>query len=78
MAHNGTVAGKPVSPLPQLQLKQPNRVLGGEVVAVRKARGERGGDVKLVQTHSGTLSDKEIEMLRHSFTLMAGESLLLT
>jgi len=52
---------------------QPNRVLGAEVASVRRARGEQGGDVRLVQIHSGTLSGKEIEMLRHSFTLMAGE-----
>ena len=51
---------------------QPNKVLGAEVVAVRRARNERGGDARLVQSHSGTLSDKEIEMMRHSFTLMAG------
>lgn len=66
------IAGRAVALLPELALMQPNRVLGSEVASVRKARGERGGDVKLVQVHSGTLSDREIEMLRHSFTLMAG------
>ncbi|GAX83590.1 hypothetical protein CEUSTIGMA_g11015.t1 [Chlamydomonas eustigma] len=57
--------------MPDLELQQPNKVLGVEVVALRKLRTELGGDMKLVQVHSGTLSDREIEMLRHSFTLMA-------
>eukprot|EP00195_Chlamydomonas_chlamydogama_P011884 CAMPEP_0202890548 /NCGR_PEP_ID=MMETSP1392-20130828/910_1 /ASSEMBLY_ACC=CAM_ASM_000868 /TAXON_ID=225041 /ORGANISM="Chlamydomonas chlamydogama, Strain SAG 11-48b" /LENGTH=466 /DNA_ID=CAMNT_0049574137 /DNA_START=156 /DNA_END=1559 /DNA_ORIENTATION=+ len=67
LAASGTVP----APLPELQLLQPNKVLATQVVTVRKARTEGSKDLKQVQSTSGTLTDKEIEMLRHSFTLMA-------
>uniref|UniRef100_A0A7R9V367 MORN repeat-containing protein 3 n=1 Tax=Chlamydomonas euryale TaxID=1486919 RepID=A0A7R9V367_9CHLO len=59
------------SDLPACDLAQPNKVLSGEVVAVRAARAAGPRDARLVQDHSGTLGAKQIQMLRHSFTLMA-------
>lgn len=58
--------------LPQLQLVQPNKVVAEQVVAVRGARASGRKELRAVQAASGTLSHKELEMLRHSFTLMAG------
>ncbi len=74
MAGHDSYAGKHVPQLPVIGLQQPSKVLGPEVVAARHARLKQG-DVKLraVQEHCGTLSDRELEMLRHSYTLMAGE-----
>lgn len=59
-------------PIPECELLQPNKVLAEQVVVVRRARAEGTKAVRLVQAHSGTLSHKDIEMLRHSFILMAG------
>ncbi len=88
--------------LPELQLLQPNKVLGAQVVDVRRARTDSKSKIlrtvqvclqraqrccllgpppwrsAVLQAHSGTLSDKDLEMLRHSFTLMAGEAPLST
>ncbi len=47
-------------------------MLAEQVVVVRRARAEGTKAVRLVQAHSGTLSHKDIEMLQHSFILMAG------
>ncbi|GFH14160.1 uncharacterized protein HaLaN_10159 [Haematococcus lacustris] len=53
-------------------LEQPNKVLGAQVVAVRRQRAtSTNAAMRSVQANSGTLSDKDLEMLRHSFTLMA-------
>ena len=64
-------AGCPPAPIPDLQLLQPNAVLAREFVTVRKARTAGSKELQHVQAASGTLSDKELEMLRHSYTLMA-------
>eukprot|EP00798_Chlamydomonas_sp_ICE-L_P025200 gene25200-10840_t len=68
MAASGLAARR----LPEIELLQPNKVLGEQLVGVRKGRTEGTKDLKAVQGNSGSLSDKEIEMLRHSYTLMAG------
>lgn len=65
-------SGEAVRRLPEIELLQPNKVLAGELVDVRKGRTEGSKDLKALQSSSGSLSDKEIEMLRHSYTLMAG------
>ncbi|KAJ9530226.1 hypothetical protein QJQ45_023519 [Haematococcus lacustris] len=65
-------AGQTPAALPELQLEQPNKVLGAQVVAVRRQRAtSTNAAMRSVQANSGTLSDKDLEMLRHSFTLMA-------
>jgi hypothetical protein len=62
--------------LPELHLRQPNRVLGERVVDVHKARSEASSAaIRLVNESSGTLSHKELEMLRHAYTLIAGKCL---
>jgi hypothetical protein len=49
-------------------------VLGPQMVAARHQRLQQGdAQLRAVQEHCGTLSDRELEMLRHSFTLMAGK-----
>lgn len=64
-------AGEHVPRLPELQLQQPNKVLASQVVAVRRARADGSKALREVQATSGTLTEREIEMLRHSYTLMA-------
>ncbi|MEW5299348.1 MAG: hypothetical protein WDW36_002374 [Sanguina aurantia] len=58
-------------PLPPCQLEQPNQVLAGEVVGVRTRREAGGKMLAALQEASGTLGQRQVEMLRHSFVLMA-------
>ncbi|KAG2443898.1 hypothetical protein HXX76_002238 [Chlamydomonas incerta] len=69
---DAAAAGDAIARLPPLQLLQPAKVLAQQVVAVRRGR-QLGGSKALaaVQAASGTLAERDIEMLRHSFTLMA-------
>ncbi len=47
-------------------------MLAAQVVAVRRARQQAGSKaLQAAQAASGTLSERDIEMLRHSYTLMA-------
>jgi hypothetical protein len=51
-------------------------VLEEQFIAVRKMRANsHNKEIRDMQTASGSLADKEVDMLRHSFSLMAGESL---
>ncbi|KAG2498462.1 hypothetical protein HYH03_003716 [Edaphochlamys debaryana] len=64
-------AGEAIARLPPLQLQQPAKVLAEQVVAVRRDRAHGSKALRAVQAASGTLSERDIEMLRHSYTLMA-------
>mmetsp|Transcript_12168 Transcript_12168/g.21804 ORF Transcript_12168/g.21804 Transcript_12168/m.21804 type:complete len:543 (-) Transcript_12168:277-1905(-) len=70
-------AANPNHSLPPIDLQQPNKVLALQVANVRRDRQELGNvALRAVQSSSGTLSRRDIEMLRHSFTLLAaGDSL---
>ncbi|GLC46295.1 hypothetical protein PLESTB_000996000 [Pleodorina starrii] len=69
---DAAAAGEAIARLPPLQLLQPSKVLAEQVVAVRRERQQGGSKaLKAVQAASGNLSERDIEMLRHSYTLMA-------
>ncbi|GFR43800.1 hypothetical protein Agub_g4924, partial [Astrephomene gubernaculifera] len=69
---DAAAAGEIIARLPPLQLLQPSKVLAEQVVAVRRGRQQGGSRMlRAVQAASGNLSERDIEMLRHSFTLMA-------
>jgi len=61
--------------LPSIDLAQPNKILGEQFIAVRKMRGNsHNREIREMQTASGSLADKEVDMIRHSFSLMAGKT----
>jgi len=63
-----------VTELPGINLQQPHKLLGEQFIAVRKMRAlSHNKEIREMQTASGSLQDKEMDMLRHSFSLMAGE-----
>ncbi len=69
---DAAAAGEAIARLPPLQLLQPSKVLAEQVVAVRRDRQQGGSKaLQAVQVASGNLSERDIEMLRHSYTLMA-------
>ncbi|EFJ41153.1 hypothetical protein VOLCADRAFT_98941 [Volvox carteri f. nagariensis] len=69
---DAAAAGEAIARLPPLQLLQPSKVLAEQVVAVRRDRQQGGSKaLRAVQAASGNLSERDIEMLRHSYTLMA-------
>lgn len=64
------------SDLPAIDLQQPHKVLGEQFIAVRKTRANsQNKEIRAMQNASGSLQDKEMDMLRHSFSLLAGEAL---
>ncbi|GIL62825.1 hypothetical protein Vafri_16998 [Volvox africanus] len=69
---DAAAAREAISRLPPLELLQPSKVLAEQVVSVRKDRQQGGSKaLRAVQAASGNLSERDIEMLRHSYTLMA-------
>ncbi|KAF5841988.1 hypothetical protein DUNSADRAFT_9870 [Dunaliella salina] len=65
--------GISVQELPSIDIAQPNKILGEQFIAVRKMRGNsHNREIREMQTASGSLADKEVDMIRHSFSLMAG------
>ena len=72
-----THTGVHTRPLPELDIAQPNKVLAEQFVNTRRMRAQsRDPEISSMQAASGSLADKEIDMLRHSFSLMAGVCLI--
>lgn len=62
--------------LPHLKISQPNKILHSQVVDVRRdrasAEGKAGRPLRQAQRSSGTLSDSQLERLKHAFVSLAG------